>query len=232
MAVSGKFHAPTALPPRKKARTHRVGDCVGTRAGVGVLNKWKNVSPLPGFGPRTLQPVAESLYRLHHPGSWSHLTTYNFFKITILWSGLPYVLKSVPPFLETRQTFWQSRHKPISDEVQRFNDFNKTNMTYISPTSDSKVNQFQCIDQCNTTQLHYLSPSRWGWTQTTSLHVTRCVVVQQTHTLQADRSTPCPAAKGSLCGPLWDTSAGAPVLVQEEMYLQSNHHRHEQPLVA
>lgn len=105
-------------------------------------------------------------------------------------------------------------------------------MIYISPTSDSKANQYQCVNQCKTTQHYYLSPSRWGWIQTTSLHVTRCVVVQQTHTLQADRSTPCPAAKGSLCGPLWDTSAGAPVLAQEETYLPSTHRRHEQPPVA
>jgi hypothetical protein len=37
---------------------------VGSRAG---LDKVRKISPLPGFDPRTVHPVAQSLYRLSYP---------------------------------------------------------------------------------------------------------------------------------------------------------------------
>ena len=48
-------HAPAALYPRDRPGTHRTGDWVGPRAGVDKCGKFR---PLPGFDPRTVQPVA------------------------------------------------------------------------------------------------------------------------------------------------------------------------------
>ena len=48
-------HAPDALHPRERHGTHCTGDWVGPRAG---LDKCEKISPLPGFDPRTVQPVA------------------------------------------------------------------------------------------------------------------------------------------------------------------------------
>ena len=48
---------------------------MGPRAGLGG---WE-ISPPPGFDPRTVQPVAQSLYRLHYPGPQSGGIAYIFF---------------------------------------------------------------------------------------------------------------------------------------------------------
>jgi len=55
---------PTELPfyPRKRPGTHFTGVWLGPRAG---LDGWKISSP-PGFDPRTVQPVAQWLYRLSY----------------------------------------------------------------------------------------------------------------------------------------------------------------------
>jgi hypothetical protein len=48
--VDGQGHAPAALSPRKKPGTH-----CGSQGRSGRVRK---ISPLPGFDPRTVQPVA------------------------------------------------------------------------------------------------------------------------------------------------------------------------------
>jgi hypothetical protein len=37
---------------------------------LGRSGRVRKISPLPGFDPRTIQPVAQSLYWLSYPGSW------------------------------------------------------------------------------------------------------------------------------------------------------------------
>ena len=61
--VSGQQHAPAALYPRETPGTHCTGGWVGPRAG---LDGRKILPPL-GFDPRTVQPIAQSLYRLSYP---------------------------------------------------------------------------------------------------------------------------------------------------------------------
>jgi hypothetical protein len=48
MAVGGQRHAPATLPPAKRPGTQCLGGCV----------RVQNISPPPGFDPRTVQPVA------------------------------------------------------------------------------------------------------------------------------------------------------------------------------
>jgi hypothetical protein len=55
MGVGGLRHAPAALSPRKRHGTHCTGGWVGPNAGMGGCGKSR---PLPGFDPRTDQPVA------------------------------------------------------------------------------------------------------------------------------------------------------------------------------
>ena len=52
-----------ALYPRERPGTHCTGGWVGLRAGLDV----RKISSPPGFDPRTVQPVAQSLYRLSYP---------------------------------------------------------------------------------------------------------------------------------------------------------------------
>jgi hypothetical protein len=39
MGVGGKHHVATALPPGKRPVVHRIGGCVGPRAGLDVCEK-------------------------------------------------------------------------------------------------------------------------------------------------------------------------------------------------
>jgi hypothetical protein len=58
--VSGQQHAPAALYPRERPGTPCTGGWVGPRAGMDRRGKSR---PSSGFDPRTVQPVAQSLYR-------------------------------------------------------------------------------------------------------------------------------------------------------------------------
>jgi len=56
-------HTPAALYPQERPGTHYTGGWVGPRAGLDG----RKISPPLGFDPRTVQPVAQSLYRLSYP---------------------------------------------------------------------------------------------------------------------------------------------------------------------
>jgi hypothetical protein len=56
MEVGGQSYAPTALRQGKRLGTYSTGVCT------------ENIAPPPGFDPRAIQLVAESLYRLRYPG--------------------------------------------------------------------------------------------------------------------------------------------------------------------
>ena len=55
MGVGGERHVPAAVPPTERASILCIGGWVGPRAG---LDAWGNISPPPGFDPRTDQPIA------------------------------------------------------------------------------------------------------------------------------------------------------------------------------
>jgi len=55
MEVDVQRHAPSALPPGKRRVTHCIGGWVRPRAGLDIYGKFRH---LPGFEPRTAQPVA------------------------------------------------------------------------------------------------------------------------------------------------------------------------------
>ena len=62
--MGGQRHAPAALSPGKRPGTHRIGGWVGLRAGLDGCGKSR---PHPtGIRSRTVQPVAQSLYRLSY----------------------------------------------------------------------------------------------------------------------------------------------------------------------
>ena len=63
--VRGQRHALAALYPRERPGTHFTGGWVGPRTGLDRCGK---ISPPPGFDPWTVQPVAQSLYRLSYTG--------------------------------------------------------------------------------------------------------------------------------------------------------------------
>ena len=50
----GQRHALAALYPRERPGTHCTGGWVGPQGRSGQVRK---ISPLPGFDPRTVQPV-------------------------------------------------------------------------------------------------------------------------------------------------------------------------------
>ena len=77
MWVGGQGHDPTALPPGK-TRYQLYRRLSGTQGRSGKVRK---ISPPPGLDPRTVQPVAQSLYRLIYPGYTVLLT---FFVISLL----------------------------------------------------------------------------------------------------------------------------------------------------
>jgi hypothetical protein len=59
MQVSGQLHVPASLPPgKKKPRTHLIRGWVSPKAGLGVAVEQTNLLPLPGFEPRSDQPIA------------------------------------------------------------------------------------------------------------------------------------------------------------------------------
>jgi hypothetical protein len=53
--VRGHRHAPSALFPRERPGIYCTGGWVGPKAG---LDRYGKSRPLPGFDPRTVQPVA------------------------------------------------------------------------------------------------------------------------------------------------------------------------------
>jgi hypothetical protein len=55
---------PRPLHPRERPGTHCTGGWLGLRAGLDVCEKSR---PPTGFDTRTVQPVAQSLYRLSYP---------------------------------------------------------------------------------------------------------------------------------------------------------------------
>ena len=54
-----------ALPAGERLVTRCIGGWVSPRAGLDGCGKSR---PLPGFDPRTVQPVASRTYRLRYPG--------------------------------------------------------------------------------------------------------------------------------------------------------------------
>ena len=68
MGVSGKRHAPAALP-QEWPGSHFIGGCLGPRAG---LDGWGKFSPLPGCDPRTVQPVTDAIPCQHIQHTQNH----------------------------------------------------------------------------------------------------------------------------------------------------------------
>jgi hypothetical protein len=68
--MSGKLHAPAALPRGKGPGAHWIGGLVDPRAGLDDLEKRKFLT-LPGLELRSLGRPArsQSLYQLGYPGS-------------------------------------------------------------------------------------------------------------------------------------------------------------------
>jgi len=56
--VGGQPHAPAALSTANNFGNHSIGGCGEPRSGLDVLGEEKNLFPVPGFKPRTVQPVA------------------------------------------------------------------------------------------------------------------------------------------------------------------------------
>jgi hypothetical protein len=85
--VGGQHHAPAALPPGK-TRYPLYSRLGGPQGRSGRVRK---ISPPPEFDPRTVQPVAQSLYRLSYP---AHRCTVNQTKkklclcAYLLWSDI------------------------------------------------------------------------------------------------------------------------------------------------
>jgi hypothetical protein len=65
--VGGDWSA--SRPGRFSLGTHWIGGWVGPRTGLDNVER-RNILPLPGL---ELQPVAQSLYPLHYPGSPTHI---------------------------------------------------------------------------------------------------------------------------------------------------------------
>ena len=59
---------PRPLYPRKRPGTHCIGGWVGSRAGLDVFWTGAENIALPGFDPRTLQPVASRYTDCAIPG--------------------------------------------------------------------------------------------------------------------------------------------------------------------
>ena len=55
--MSGQLHAPAALSPGKKVGIHSIADWMGPRAGLDSFREEKMLLLLPGFEPRTVQPI-------------------------------------------------------------------------------------------------------------------------------------------------------------------------------
>ena len=65
--LEGLASRPGRSLPRERLGTHCTGGWVGSQGRSGKLRK---ISPPPGFDPRTIQPVAQSLYRLSYRAHW------------------------------------------------------------------------------------------------------------------------------------------------------------------
>ena len=81
MVVGVQHYAPAALPAVKNssgrnAGTHRTGGRKCRRADLDVFEK-REMLPLPGFEHRTVQPEAQSLYRLRYPSSQLQMVPVN-----------------------------------------------------------------------------------------------------------------------------------------------------------
>jgi hypothetical protein len=63
--VSGQQHAPVVFNPPLRPGTHCTGGWVGHRAGLDG----RNISPSPGFDPRTVQPVVSRYTDENHEAS-------------------------------------------------------------------------------------------------------------------------------------------------------------------
>ena len=63
MGVGGSPPRLDRLYSRERPGTHCTGGWVGPRTGLD----WRTISSSKGFDPRTVQPVAQSLYRLNYP---------------------------------------------------------------------------------------------------------------------------------------------------------------------
>ena len=75
--MRGQQHSPAALYLRDRPGTHCTGGWVGPRAGLDG----RKISPPTGIRSLTVQPAAQSLYRLSYP---DHEATINVEK----WKGL------------------------------------------------------------------------------------------------------------------------------------------------
>jgi hypothetical protein len=73
--VGGQRYAPADLP-RERTGTHCTGGWVCPRTGLDGCGKSRPHPP--GFFPRTVHSVAQSLYRLSYPGPQSCLVSYFF----------------------------------------------------------------------------------------------------------------------------------------------------------
>ena len=79
--MSGQQHAPGAPYPRERPGTHCTGDWVGPRAGLDG----RNISPPPGFDPRTVQPLVSCYIDwATRPNSYNKTIKYTNVKIVFL----------------------------------------------------------------------------------------------------------------------------------------------------
>jgi hypothetical protein len=79
--MSGQQHAPAVLYPRERPSSHCTGGWVWPQGWSGWA---ENIAPL-GLDPRTIQPVAQSLYRLSYPAH--KYINYTFFKISTIFKS-------------------------------------------------------------------------------------------------------------------------------------------------
>ena len=77
--MSGQQHALAALCPREEPGTNLTGDWVGPRAGLERCGK---ISSPQGLDPRTVEPVAQSLYRLSYA---AYMCVYIYYILNILY---------------------------------------------------------------------------------------------------------------------------------------------------
>jgi hypothetical protein len=75
MEVGGQRHVPAVLPPRKTRYPlySRRGGPQGRSGGA------RKISPLPGFDPRTVQPVASRYTDWANPALWKRAYYRNIF---------------------------------------------------------------------------------------------------------------------------------------------------------
>jgi hypothetical protein len=57
MVVSGQLHAPAALSPGKNVGIHSIAGWMGPRADLDSFGEEKMFLPMPGYEPRTVQPI-------------------------------------------------------------------------------------------------------------------------------------------------------------------------------